>query len=291
MLRPLALAIALSLTACAQEPAQPATTPSSDAPVAGRAIAILNAGVMTEHFRSDGAAAKFLFDPLYDNHFGSLEELPPELIETIVSGGAPYDSVDAVFVSHAHGDHFSASMLTRMLAEQDDVIIVAPRQAIERMRQDEEWDDAYETRVRGVALLNGEAGEAFEIAGATIEAFRTPHNGWPDRHSEVHNITFRVSLPAGQGQFGRVMHLGDADPAAEHYAALRSFLQAKRTGLAMVPYWFYGAEGIDRLVNETLNAQNMVAMHVPAQVPENLASGNRPYFSEVGEISDIPVTD
>ncbi|MHA7819949.1 MAG: MBL fold metallo-hydrolase [Erythrobacter sp.] len=259
-------------------------TDGSGAAQAGSATSILNAGVMTE---LGEARAKLLFDPLYDDHFGSLEELPPDLIEAIVTGAAPYDGVDAVFVSHAHGDHFSASQLTGMLAAQRDLVLVAPAQAIGRMREDNGWEAGFDARVRAIALENGEASEAFTFGGVNIEAFRSPHTGWPERHAEVHNISFRVSAPAGDGLHGRVMHLGDADPAAEHYAILSEFFEAHRTSLAMVPYWHYGTTDFADLLEGTFNAEAAVAMHVPRSVPRELSEGDRPYFSQVGEMVEI----
>lgn len=285
----LPLAAAL-LGGCSEPGVQAAFEQPRGGALAGRATSILNAGVMAEIGPEQDGRAKFLFDPLYDDHFGSLEQLTPELIEAIVTGAPPYDAVDAVFVSHAHGDHFSASMLTRMLAEQPGLRLFAPGQAIDRMREDAGWDDSFAERTTGVALENGEAWEGVSVEGYSVDAFRSPHNGWPDRHFDTHNITFRVSAPAGEGAVGRVMHLGDADPSSEHYTALEGFLAAKRSGLAMVPFWFYQEGDLGVLVDETLNAQAPVAMHVPVRVPAYLRSGELPYFSAVGEVLEIPAT-
>ena len=295
LLRPLICAATLMLAACGEAPAQTAFAPPKDGAVAGTATSILNAGVMaqigpqSDQVGSDGLA-KFLFDPLYDDHFGSLEQLPPDLIEALVTGAPPYDGVDAVFVSHAHGDHFSASKLTRMLAEQPELRLFAPQLAIDRMAEDAAWDDSFAERTVGISLENGQAWEGATVEGFSVDAFRSPHNGWPDRHFSTHNITFRVSAPAGEGVVGRVMHLGDADPASEHYVALSEFLSAKRSSLAMVPFWFYQSPQLGELVDQTLNAQMPVAMHVPVRVPAYLCAGELPYFSEVGEVVEIPVS-
>lgn len=256
-----------------------------------QAISILNAGVMTAHETADNAGTKFLFDPLYDDHFGSLAQLTPDLIERIISGAPPYDGVDAVFVSHAHGDHFSVSQLTAMLDAQEEVILVLPEQGMQQLREGDDWQAEFEARVRSFALENGEAGEPLTIAGARVEAFRSPHAGWPDRHASVHNITFRVSVPGRAGRVSRVMHLGDADPAPEHYEALEGFLKAQRTGLAMVPFWFTGREDVAQIIDQTLNADSLVAVHVPVKVPERLKQGEWTYFSQVGEVVEIPVTE
>lgn len=256
------------------------------------ATSILNAGVMTQMDAGDaGGSLKLLFDPLYDDHFGSLQQMTPDLIEAIVSGAPPYDNVDVVFVSHAHGDHFSARHITQMMLRQPQLQLAAPGQALDALREREGWTPGLEARVRTIVLENGEASQPFEIgegsASAVVEAFRSPHAGWPDRHAATHNITFRVSVEREGGAAARVMHLGDADPAAQHYDALAEFLSARRTGLAMVPFWFYG-EGVDpAIITDTLNAQTSVAVHVPVRVPAYVEGGDRPYFSGVGEVLEI----
>ncbi len=268
-------------------PAQAAQGSAQD--YAASVTAILNAGVMAETKVEGGETVKLLFDPLYDDHFGSLAQLTPDLIEAITSGAAPYDNVDIVFVSHAHGDHFSASQLTAMLRNQPDLQLVLPAQAMDDLRGFEAWEPSYEERLRTIDLDNGEAADRFTLSGATIEAFRSPHNGWPDRHANVHNISFRVSVPSPEGGVARVMHLGDADPSPEHFAPLAQLLSAKRTGIAMVPFWFYRRDDLPELLDETLNSQSAVAVHVPVDVPGFLAEQDRPYFTKVGEVVEVPL--
>lgn len=277
---------ALVLAGCTASEADTQPPSATSSATTGIATAILNAGVTAE-IGTAQAPVRLLFDPLYDDHFGSLEQLDDALIERIVTGEAPYDGVTAVFVSHAHGDHLSARHLNRLLAAQSEVMLVAPGQAIAQLRADDGWEARFEERMRAITLDNGEASEAFAIAGATIEAFRTPHSGWPDRHTQVHNITFRVSMPAGEGVFARVMHLGDADPGAEHYAALEDFLQRHRTSLAMVPYWHYREAGFADLLEDTFNAEAAVAMHVPIAKPSYLREIGRPFFTKAGEMVEI----
>lgn len=281
------LAACLAMVGCSDAAGEAAEAASTSNP--NTATSILNAGVMAElgGGSADAAPIKLLFDPLYDDHYGAFEVPDDELIEAIITGAPPYDGVSAVFVSHAHGDHFSESQLIAMLTQQPGLIMVAPAQALEQLREDAAWDEALAERVRTIELANGEASESFTIAGATIEAFRSPHSGWPDRHAQVHNITFRVSAPAASGQSVRVMHMGDADPAPEHYAALRAFLDAKRTSLALVPYWHYARADFDALLDQTFNAEAAAAMHVPIAAPSYLREGDWPYFDGAGQRAEI----
>ena len=52
-----------------------------------------------------------LFDPLFDADFDRFQLVPAELHAAMLAGEPPFDDVAAVFVSHAHADHFSAGMM------------------------------------------------------------------------------------------------------------------------------------------------------------------------------------
>lgn len=282
----------LAIAGCS-EPSQQALTGKGQVstPSEGRGAAtvtsILNAGVMAD-LGNTNAPVKILFDPLYDDHFGSLAELDDDLIAAIVTGAPPYDGVAAVFVSHAHGDHFSASQLNRMMATQRQVLLIAPGQARDAMRAEGGWQDGFAARITSIDLANGAATQSFSIGGALVEAFRSPHNGWPDRHGDVHNISYRVAARNGAGFMARVMHLGDADPAPEHFAPHAGLLASARTGLAIVPFWFLQQPDTANLLDRTLNAEALAAMHVPAREPAFLAGSGWTYFAGAGQQVDVP---
>ena len=275
-----AATIAFALAGCSAQGAEDNADPVD---ANDRVTSILNAGVTAELGEAE-QSVKFLFDPLYDNHFGTFEIPSDELIEAIVTGAPPYHDVDAVLVSHAHGDHFSASQLTQLLSAQDSVKLVAPAQAVERMRQLDEWQTAFEERVIAIAIANGEAAPSFEVSGATIEAIRTPHSGWPERHVDTHNLTYRVSAPNG----ARVMHFGDADPGEQHFAPHAEFFADARTGLAIVPFWHFSTEDPARLIDQTFNADGAVGMHVPVDEPGWLADSGWEYFNGLGQQVGVP---
>ncbi len=269
---------AVALAGCSAAPAQDQVEDNGSSTTSDRATAILNAGVSAQL-----GGAKFLLDPLYDNHFGSLAEMDDALIEAIIAGVPPYEDVDAVLVSHAHGDHFSPEYFNRLMAAQSDVQIIAPEQAIADMREHELWQAGFAERITSIELRNGETSERISIAGSTVEAIRTPHAGWPERHADVHNVTYRVTGPSGT----RIMHMGDADPAAQHFAANTRFFGRARTNLVVVPFWFFREDDVSILIDRTLNAQEAVGVHVPAQTPGWLAESEWRYFTRVGQEVEI----
>lgn len=245
-----------------------------------RATYLANEGVMLT--RGDTSV---LFDPLFDNGFGQYRMLPEAMQAALFAGTAPFEGIDAVFVSHAHGDHFAADLMLDYLRAQPSVRLYAPMQAVLSMRQTaNDADSALFDRVTGLALQVGDAGARLQLDGIDIDAVRIPHSGWPDRMTDIENIAFRVTL----GDDVSVVHLGDAVVSDEHFGQQREFWEQRDNTLALPPYWFFlSAEGRDILASD-LDAGRSIGIHVPESVPQE--AGDRPeelrdfdLFTEPGE--------
>jgi glyoxylase-like metal-dependent hydrolase (beta-lactamase superfamily II) len=96
---------------------------------------------------TDGAT-KVVFDPLFRNDFGMYERPPDTMERALFAGTAPFDGLDAVFVSHHHEDHFSAADVLRLLERGvgeflqedvrlaiDDAVPLQDGRAAERLRE------------------------------------------------------------------------------------------------------------------------------------------------------------
>jgi L-ascorbate metabolism protein UlaG (beta-lactamase superfamily) len=247
----------------------------------GRATAILNEGVLVE-----SGDVKVLFDPIYDQGFNTYADMGDDLKAQIVEGLAPYDNIDAIFVSHFHGDHFSAPNMVRLLAAQSKVKLFAPTAAVDAMRGDAGWDEKFAKRITTISLKMDGPSVRHEIDDILVEAVRVPHSGWPVRHKDVENIVFRVTL----GGDTRVMHLGDAARKSEHFVPHVNFLQASRTGTAFVPYWILRPGQKDAFIDGVLNAEHAIGIHVPKITPPELKASGKDYFDTLGQTQPIPAT-
>jgi L-ascorbate metabolism protein UlaG (beta-lactamase superfamily) len=241
----------------------------------GRATYIANEGVMVS-----SGALQILFDPLMQDDLGTYQSPPPALLAALKAGEAPYDGVDAVFVSHAHTDHFSAEAMNAYLSRFETVRLFAPAQAVALMKSAPGWSPAFDARVNPAALDPGET-IAFGVADATILGVRIPHAGG-SRTADVENIAWRVAAPKGAS----VIHLGDGEGTAADVARAPE-LAAARTSLVLAPFWVAATNEDAAALAGRLNADGVIAIHTPADIPPDLAASGADYFSTPGETRAI----
>ncbi len=265
-----------SLTACMPDglSGHSAALAQTAEPVAlpAKAHHLGNEGVMIEQ-----GEMKILFDPLYRNGFNNYHLVPADVKAAIIAGTPPYDGVDAVLISHAHGDHFDAGDLIAFQTANPQTLIIAPQQAVDMMEATGALTDEMRARHMIMGMAYGADPLKLDFEGLVVEAVRVPHAGGPARR-EIQNLVYRVTLNAA----ATVMHMGDADPSLEFFVPYADHWQARRTDTAFPPYWFFlRAEGV-QITDGLLNAREAIGVHVPVRLPQELVSTGRAYFAEPG---------
>lgn len=231
-----------------------------------------NEGLMV----SDGDTT-ILFDPLYPNGFGVYQMVPEDTRDALMAGEAPYDDVDAIFVSHMHPDHFSVEEVILYLETHPHVQLYAPSQAVEWMREETENEAIFE-QVTGVPLERLDAPLSYTHGDLKIDVVRIPHAGWPGR-ADISNLVWRVTLAEG----ATVMHMGDADPNDTHFAPHADHWNKTKTDAAYPPYWFFTSGDGPQILSDRLNADKSIGVHVPIQVPTDLFVSGADFFHKPGE--------
>lgn len=250
-----------------------------------RALYMANEGLMVEQ-----ADTKILFDPLFRNDYGQYLLLPPEMEQALFAGSPPFDGIDAVFVSHHHGDHFSPADMLRLLREQPQIHLYAPNQAVIAMRREGGATDAdIFARVHGVSLEYKDAPVTLTMDELLIEAVRIPHSGWPTGRLDVENIVWRVTMDENT----TVLHMGDADPNDVHFAQDAQYWNRNNPDMAFPPYWFFSSTNGREILENRIKARRSVGVHVPVNIPADPI--RRPaelrgvdLFTTPGETRNIP---
>ncbi|MDF1770011.1 MBL fold metallo-hydrolase [Maricaulis sp.] len=276
----LRLATALCASTCASTlSAAPAFAhPSEDDPATAHFLA-------NEAILVSAGETRILFDPLFSVSYG-YPLVAPDVRAAIMAGTPPYDGVDAVFVSHVHGDHFDAAAVNAYLAAHPDVILVGPWQARLDMQAADGWDAAFEARIHALPFIASPqelvlAADGVEDA-IRVETVHIPHAGGPGR-AGIQNMAHRVTLNGA----ATVMHLGDATPEPAIYDTHSDHFAARTTQHAFPPYWLLGQWG-GETVRQRLNADAATGIHIPIAQPGWLEESGEDFFTEAGETRSIP---
>jgi L-ascorbate metabolism protein UlaG (beta-lactamase superfamily) len=119
---------------------------------------------------------KVLFDPFFHKAFGIYQLVPEDTQQAIFTGTPPFDNLTAIFISHAHGDHFAADDVLKYLLRYPDTQLIAPQQAVTELITLAEAKQIL-PQVTSVELAFNQAPKTLEIAGLVIDAVRIPHAG------------------------------------------------------------------------------------------------------------------
>jgi L-ascorbate metabolism protein UlaG (beta-lactamase superfamily) len=234
--------------------------------------------------------SKILFDPIYRNSYEQYQLVPPAMEQAIFDDEAPFDGVDAVFVSHSHGDHFSAEDMAKLLIKRPALRFYAPAQAVAAMMPFLPDDDAIYARIIGYALEYGDPPIIIGEGPLKISAIRIPHSGWPSAMAEVQNIAFRVTLDSS----ATVAHFGDADTSDDHYAQNPEYWEDERIDIAFPPYWYFSSAKGRHVLTTRLKPRHSIGVHVPTKMPDIPAQRPAEYrgydlFTEPGQTRRLDV--
>ena len=220
-----------------------------------------NAGVMIEQ-----GDTKILFDPFFRNGFGVYDVVPEEIESALFDGVPPWDGIDAIFISHHHGDHFDPAVVMQFLDRWPSVQAYAPQQAVDALlAADGGAEDDLLDRIHAIDLERDSEALEFEREGLFIEAVRIAHAGWPSRHSDTENIVYRVTLDDS----ATVMHLGDADSGRKHYEIHDEYWEKRASDLALVPVWLMLSDKGRHVIDTHVSAEHEIGMHVYKSIPDD----------------------
>ncbi len=229
--------------------------------VAPRAMYLANEGVMVE-----SGDTRILFDPLFRYRSDYYQRVPAIMEHALFNGQAPFQDIDAVFISHYHADHYAPELILRLLKAQPGIHLFAPAQAVEQLAAiSGDTDSAVFERITPVALEYPGSAWTSTLDKIEVGAVLIPHSGWPKLTTEeVQNIAWRVTLE------GRttVLHMGDADPDPRHFKPHDRFWEDREIGMAFPPHWFFLSKGGLNVLARHLDPVESVGVHIAADPRE-----------------------
>lgn len=233
---------------------------------------------------------KILFDAFFDDDYGQYVLVPGETRADLLAGRSPYDGVDALFVSHAHDDHFSADTVLAYLLAHKQVVLFGPQQIVDVLRDANGGLDDMRSRIITFDTKPGDLPEHTALDKLTVDVVAIPHAGGA-RMADIDNLVFRVTV-AGSST---VMHLGDAAADDTYFAQQPEFWEAKNTQMAFPPYWFLTSQSGKDILKNRVHAAKVVGIHVPMKAVGNGDAWRQEIgadlFSDPGEtrVVEMPV--
>ena len=205
--------------------------------------------------------SKILFDAFYEDSYGQYLLVPDGIRAGLMAGEPPYDDVDALFVSHVHGDHFSPEPTLAYLRAQPDVRLFGTSQVVAALETATAGKEpGLMARVTAIDTVPGAAAHAAELGGVSFDVIAIPHAGGA-RMADIENLAFRVTL----GGSLTILHLGDATADSQTFAARQPHWDARAVHVAFVPFWFFLDEEGRRALEDHVRAGHAVGIHVPGE--------------------------
>jgi len=245
-----------------------------------RAHYLGNEGVMIVH-----EDTKILFDAFYANSYGQYALVPDEIAGAMMTATPPYDGIDAIFVSHVHGDHFTAAPAITYLRAHETVHLYGSQQVYDAiLAAGVAADEPLMARVHGFDLDPEDEAKSFKVGALSVDVVAIPHAG---NRPTIQNFAWRVTLDDEV----TVMHLGDADPEPADFTRHQAHFDAKKTHTAFPPDWFIGLERGEMILKEIIGANQVVGIHVPKRAGGNgdqwRARAGGDLFTDPGETREV----
>lgn len=199
-----------------------------------------NAGFMIET-----GDKKILIDALFKGS-ESIYYLPQEVQDKLALAQAPFDDVDLVLVTHAHGDHVNRDLVRQHLQNNPKAVFASTQQLVEML-------DGCEDRCTAFKPTK-EKSESRVINDINVEAFSLPHG----TDAEIINIGFLVSVNGVT-----IFQTGDADFYQFTLEEFRSLgLPEKEIDLVLIQhYYLIGDADDDRYVKDGIAGDYIIPIH------------------------------
>ena len=222
---------------------------SHESDIAGNKVSITYVG--NAGFLINIGDKKILIDALFKGFAGAYE-LPQNIQEKLKLGEAPFDKVNLILVTHAHGDHIDLDMVRQHMKNNPEVVFASTEQLVNAFKD-------FPERSVGFNPEKGRS-ELKDINGISIETFYLPHG--PD--SRILNIGFLVKVNGIT-----FFQTGDVDFDQFTFDEFRSLhLPEKKIDLAFIQHFYLTNDSLStKFVQEAIGGKYIIPIHYHFTTP------------------------
>jgi L-ascorbate metabolism protein UlaG (beta-lactamase superfamily) len=205
---------------------------------------------------------KILIDALFKGFDGNYE-MPQEVQKKLTLAQAPFDNVDLILVTHAHGDHVDSAMVREHMKNNPKAILASTQQLIDYLKDSTE-------RCIGFNPTK-EISDQKEIQGIRVKSFLLPHG--PD--SRIINIGFLVAVNGIT-----LFQTGDADFDQFTFDEFKSLgLAEEKIDLAFIQHYYMRGYSIEnRFIQEGIASEYVFPIHYHFTTPPFDSTIVRQYY-------------
>lgn len=224
---------------------------------------IANEGVLISQ-----GETQVLIDALHKPYRVEYMHPPPALVEQMMQGTAPFNSIDMVLVSHVHWDHFDASLVASYLQRQPDVTLFAVPQVVDSVMTYVPSSAKPTLRIESAPYQTG-VKSTTSAGGATVTIGKITHVS--ERWRWIQNVGHIIEVGGL-----RFLHVGDPVYGEDDLKALN--ILSENIDVAILPSWFLTDAKGRRVIEDLIQPESLIAVHVsPHQANQVKATVDRVY--------------
>ncbi len=208
--------------------------------------------ILNEGFLISCEGNKILIDALFKIN----DDVGPSsgVLNQMIDGQSPFDSLDLVLITHSDMDHFKAEYVSQFMENNNETMLIAPVDAKDAIEQTSSNFSSIESRIITDTPAWGET-KQIVVENINIKVLGIPHSGSLDAKHRAYIIEL--------GDF-KLLHLGDSWESVDYFQAFHSLL-GENIDVAFIPEWYYRVESGIAVHNRYLaDCANKIAMHLPA---------------------------
>jgi len=213
---------------------------------------------------------KILIDALFKGFEGGYQ-LPKAIQEKLMHAQPPFDDVDLILVTHAHGDHINSNMVLLHMRNNSKAIFASTKQTVDVLNERDTLDHFQERRIG--FNPSKEKSDKKEIQGITIETFFLPHGS----ESKIINIGFLISVNGIT-----LFQTGDADFEQFTFEEFQSLgMLEQNIDLSFIQHYYLIGDSLnERFVREAIGGKYIFPIHYQYTTPAFDAGAIKSSFPE-----------